>query len=156
GLVAESTPQAANRPGARAIWYSLAGKRNGRVVLEVRRSDGRLRELVLRRSTDFSETVPQRTTPRFQMLAGDVGYVDAVRLLRSDLEAVVQQQFGAAAIILDMRGYPGEAGLALAARIAASDQPSVGAIISWPLISPDRNAEAVVLRSRITPTGDTR
>jgi C-terminal processing protease CtpA/Prc len=75
-------------------------------VLQVRRADARLRTLRIRRRPAPVERRPERAGPVFEVLPGNIGYVDLDRLpgdLVDSMFSVFQRTKG---IIFDMRGYP--------------------------------------------------
>lgn len=154
-LVSESSPQGFRRPMSRVFWFALAGARNSVAMLGVRDAGQGKRNVMIPRTIPFGWT-PERTTPVYGMLRTGIGYIDAIRLQPSDINLAIDELWSSKAMILDMRGYPGEAGASIATRLSSKDVPSLAARNNWPLIAPFFERLSVEYRTTVAPSDTPR
>ncbi|HUS61313.1 MAG TPA: S41 family peptidase [Acidimicrobiales bacterium] len=97
----------------------------GKASLTVERSGVR-RELAVPRDDES----PERPTPVWGLLDGGVGYLDLVRLDRSDFEEAWEAVASARALVIDIRGYPRGTFFLLGPRLASA--PAIAARFERP------------------------
>jgi C-terminal processing protease CtpA/Prc len=101
--LAASTPQGHK---AYILLYLLNGPDKSVCKLTVRGVDGKTRDVELPRRREYwSSTTPHKHEV-FEILPGNVGYVDLTRLLPAQVDAMLEKLKGTKAIVFDLRGYP--------------------------------------------------
>ena len=100
----------------RILNSSLRGEKDSEAVLTLRNDDGSTREVRIKRDQSFVPQ-PQKTTPVYRVLDGNIGYVDLTRLDGSDVDAMFDALKETKALLFDMRGYPRGTAWAIAPRI---------------------------------------
>jgi C-terminal processing protease CtpA/Prc len=103
---------------------ALRGAPGSEAVLEVKGADGALRTARVARTT-----APYKPpdTPPYEVLEGNIGYVDLTRLMPSQVDAMFEALMKTKAIIFNMRGYPNGTAWPIAPRINTRNA-KVGAI----------------------------
>jgi C-terminal processing protease CtpA/Prc len=111
-----------SRPGAQpfaVVPRMLNGAEGSACKLTLRGADGKEKEVELPRRAAFYKALPPPPAKRevFEILPGNLGYVDLTRLERDQIDAMLERLKGTKAIIFDMRGYPRGVFYALAPRL---------------------------------------
>lgn len=100
----------------RILNSALRGAKESEAVLTIRNDDGSTREVRLPRD-QATVPQPQKTTPVYRILDGNIGYADLTRLNVGDVDAMFEAFRETKAILFDMRGYPRGTAWAIAPRI---------------------------------------
>jgi C-terminal processing protease CtpA/Prc len=137
-----------------ALRLALQGKDGSTARLKVQRPGGRQEALQVVRKYDWWRR-PQRSGPIVQVLSGNVGYVDLDRLTIEGVGEMFRTLKATRGIVFDMRGYPHETGLEIAARINTR-RAAVGALVRCPVVrgSGDPGGESLALDASIPGTGE--
>lgn len=113
--ISASTPQALRRDAVNRL---LRGPDGSRARIRLLKQDGTARETALERSREFlSRSWVPVTGQAVSVLPGNIGYIDLRVLQPHEVDRAFVQMKGTAAIIFDMRGYPHNTRLAIAARL---------------------------------------
>jgi C-terminal processing protease CtpA/Prc len=112
--VGASTPAAHKRY---VLLLLLNGPDNSVLKLSLRGADGKVKEVELRRRRAYAQPPPRRGGKAFDVLPGNVGFVDLSRLTPGEVDAMFDRLMDTRAIVFDLRGYPQGTGPALAARL---------------------------------------
>ena len=88
---------------ARLAWLLLSGDEGTKAKVKFQLADGSTKVVELERKR---EVPPVETSPVFQVLDGNLGYIDLVRLTGSEVEKAMSAVANTRALIFDMRGYP--------------------------------------------------
>ncbi len=96
----------------------LLGSAGSSVRLTVEGIDGKTREAAIARDPDAAAKVPPRVAGEvIQILPGNFGYVDLVRLTTAQVEGLFDTVKNTRGLIFDMRGYPRGTAWPIAPRI---------------------------------------
>ena len=128
--ISASTPQALRRDAVNRL---LRGPQGSHARIRLLKQDGTERETVLERRREF---LPRSWAPVVgqvvRVLPGNIGYIDLRLLQPHEVDMVFEHVKSTAAIIFDMRGYPNNTRLAIAAKL--TDRTRIeGATISTPI-----------------------
>lgn len=113
----------------------LRGAEGSTCKLVLRGADGKPRDVELPRRSAFGVSVP-RPHAVFDVLPGNVGYVDLERLLPEQVEPMFAKLKDTRAIVFDLRGYPNGTMHALALRFNVK-KARFAAHVQRPLVSGD-------------------
>jgi C-terminal processing protease CtpA/Prc len=136
--ISVSTPQSGRE---KATLQFMHGKPESRATLTIRDRTGGLRQAVLARRYEDSNTLyhRERSGAIVRMLPGNVGYVDLDRFTFDMLDSTFRRLAHTKAIIFDMRGYPNGTIYTMAPRFA--DSSRVVALLGTPMIGHGSPAE---------------
>ena len=103
---------------ARKVLGRLLNGRDGSTLkLTVRKGDNKSHEARLTRKAGYISSPPRRKGDVFKILEGNIGYCDLERLMRNDVDTMLERLKDARAIIFDLRGYPQGTAWTLAPRL---------------------------------------
>lgn len=121
GSIAASTPQSLQQ---RIHTRLLAGGQGSEAAVRLRRQDGELTTVRLRRNRPFFSR-PAREGPVVTVLPEGYGYIDLTRLTIPEVDTAFEAVRQTPAVIFDLRGMPGMTFWVIAPRLAGGD--AVGA-----------------------------
>ena len=149
--ISASTPQALHRDAVNRL---LRGPDGSRARIRLLKQDGTEREIALERRREFLPRSWEPVTgPAVRVLADNIGYIDLRVLQPHEVDTAFDQVKDTAAIIFDMRGYPNNTRLAIAAKL--TDRARIeAATISIPIAFEPGTQTVQSIRSiiELTPT----
>lgn len=151
--ITASTPQALTLD---VLEHLFRGSIGSEIAVVVRGAEGVERTVHLKRAAVRRFAQPKRTGPVWQILAGNIGYVDLDRLTRPEVDSMLDALSATRAIIFDMRGYPNAIAWPLAPRLKVSDQEGVSALLRRPVVSSADTTERDAMRLAMPAAASTK
>ena len=106
--------------------FLLTGASSGTITLTVRGKGDTVRDISVAVDQANQKILPaHRTGDAIRPINEKIGYADLERVKISDLDAMFEKFHNTPAIIFDLRGYPQDIALAIAARLGNRNQPAV-------------------------------
>ena len=110
-------------------YYLLTAKSSGTMKVTLQGKDGSPRDISVAVNDANRKTIPARAGDAVRLINDRIGYADVERVEPADLDATFEKLRQTAAIIFDLRGYPKDDALSIAARLGDRDQPVIAEFI---------------------------
>jgi C-terminal processing protease CtpA/Prc len=105
--------------------YLLTAKSSGTMKVTVRGKDETPRDISITVNDANQKAITSREGDAVRLINERIGYADIERVQPSELDAAFEKLNGTAAIIFDLRGYPKDDALAIAAHLGSGERPVI-------------------------------